>query len=123
MNTRTRFSLLLRASLGVLFVSLGLYSTAFADRNIAQADPVAHAAAAEPMLRAAPAPATSDTQQWNGQESTPAATLLGLPLPSDANQTQLTCGSGTVLTHCSCGDGCRPTNLSPQNFCRFYWCV
>jgi hypothetical protein len=130
MNTGVSFKLLLRVSLGVLFLSLGLFSAAYADRNVATVAPAVKAAKASPAAATAELVVASSQAQSQaavskpqqcGQDAEPSAeSVLSLPLSLSA--TQVTCGSGTALTCCSCGCGCRPSNISPQNFCRFFFC-
>jgi len=125
MNTGVSFKFLLRVSLGVLFLSLGLFSAASADRNVATVIPAIKAAKASPapaaatelVVPAAQSQAAVSKPQQCGQDAAPSAeSVLSLSAP------QVTCGSGTALTCCSCGCGCRPSNISPQNFCRFFFC-
>jgi hypothetical protein len=125
MNTGVSFKLLLRVSLGVLFLSLGLFSAASADRNVTTVTPAIKAvkagpaAASELVIPASQAEsqaAVSKPQQC-GQDAAPSPeSVLSLSTP------QVTCGAGTALTCCSCGCGCRKSTISPQNFCRFFFC-
>lgn len=126
MNTGVSFKLLLRVSLGVLFLSLGLFSAASADRSVPTVTPAIKAAKARPAAATTelvtPASqgqsqaAVSKPQQC-GQDAAPSPeSVLSLSAP------QVTCGAGTALTCCSCGCGCRKSTISPQNFCRFFFC-
>jgi hypothetical protein len=116
LNTGNRLPALPRALLQVLLaglVSLGLFSVASADDGPAKATSVAPAA--RPQTSQAADRCTAD------EPAAPAGVLVLSPgesaVPFDAH-----CGNGFTLTQCSCGNGCRPTGLSPQNFCKFYLC-
>lgn len=116
LNTGNRLQALPRALLQVLLVglvSLGLFSVASADDGPTKATSVAPAA--RPQTSPAADRCTADEQP------APADVLVLSPgdsaVPADAS-----CGNGYTLTKCSCNFGCRPTNISPQNFCKFYLC-
>jgi hypothetical protein len=118
MKTKNRLQALPRALMHVLLaglVSFGLFSVASADDGPPKATSVA------PAPRAQTSPAAD---HCTADEPPAPAGLLGLPgLPSDlVVAADASCGAGFTLTRCSCNFGCRPTNISPQNFCKFYLC-
>lgn len=120
MNIGTSFKFLLRLTLGALFVSVGLYSVAFADRGLARPTPAVQAAPARiEQSRAKPAPAAEMSQLDEAQP----ATLLGLPAPGGEATPMASCPSGQAWTCCSCGIcDCRPSSISPLNFCKNWVC-
>jgi hypothetical protein len=116
LNTGNRLQALPRALLQVLLaglVSLGLFSVASADDGPTKATSVAPAA--RPQTSPAADHCTADEQ--------PAPADVFVLSPSDsAVPADAFCGPGSTLTKCSCNMGCRPQNISPQNFCRFFLC-
>jgi hypothetical protein len=116
MKTKNRLQVLPRALIHVLLaglVSLGLFSVASADDGPTQATAVAPAA--RPQVSQAADHCVADAQPT-------LAGLLALSTSNSAPPSDRFCGNGFTLTQCSCGNGCRPQNLSPQNFCRFFLC-
>jgi len=116
MKSENRLQSLPRALMHVLIVglvSLGLFSVASADDGSTKATSVAPAAR----------PQTSQAADHCAADAKPApADVLTLSPSASAVPADASCGSGYTLTYCSCGNGCRPQNLSPQNFCKFYLC-
>jgi hypothetical protein len=117
MKTENRLQTLPRALMHVLLaglVSLGLFSVASADDGSTKATPVAPAAR----------PQTSQAEDHCAADEQPdPAGLLALSPSASAVPADASCGPGYTVTYCGrCGSGCRPTNLSPQNFCKFYLC-
>jgi hypothetical protein len=93
--------------LGALVVCLGVWSSAQADHRD-EAQQVAAEQAIEPQCTAAEAPGSA---------------LEALqPTETTDGQASLACPAGYAETCCWCGCGCRKITISPQNFCRFYWC-
>ena len=114
MKTGNNFRLLLRISLGLLLVSLGLFSAASADRTIT-APPAAYSArqpAGQPQPAAVDTPRCAPDSAASASEPAAAAVLT-----LESAESAASCPSGTVLTCCKCGCDCRKSTISPQNFC------
>jgi hypothetical protein len=116
LKTGNRLQALPRALLQLLLVglvSLGLFSVASAD------DGSTKATSAAPAAR----PQTSPAADHCTANEQPAAADVFVLSPSDAAvPADASCGAGYTLTRCACNIGCRPQNISPQNYCRFYLC-
>jgi len=116
LNTGNRLPALPRALLQVLLVglvSLGLFSVASADDGATKATSVA------PAARPQTSPAAD---HCTANEQPAPADVLVLSPSESAVRLDASCGGTFTLTQCSCGNGCRPQGISPQNFCKFYLC-
>ena len=102
------------AALAVLAVTVGVFSAASADQDVAAISP-----AADQVGAVADLPVAVEARDQLRLIDEPTSTAV---TPMSEATTQATCRSGYAWTCCSCGCGCRPSGISPLNWCKFYWC-
>jgi hypothetical protein len=106
-------SVLMWIAAGILFVSVGLFTIAATDQQAMAAGPPASSISepAEPQVQSE-TPA-GDEQPCSAEAAEQQSTPSEAAIPMDA-----ICGPGASWTCCRCGGcGCRPTNISPTNWC------
>jgi len=113
---------LLSISAGVLLVCLGVLST-FAGQHATAATPTTPSLTTKSVEQPAHAVAPATEQRCGAQSADQSLTLDVAALTEAASTSasgarNVTCPTKTVYTCCRCGGcGCRPTNISPTNWC------
>lgn len=101
---------------GILFVSVGLFTIAATDGQAMAAGPassITESATESAEPRVQPETSAGDEQPCRPEAAEQQSTSSEAAIPMDA-----ICGPGYSWTVCPCGGfGCRPTNISPRNWC------
>lgn len=115
--TRIKPALLWISAIALL-VCLGLFSHVAVGQRAHATNPVVAPASVAPADAAAGQSQALPAIPASGEQCGAAASAQPLSLELSSDAPSAACPKGTVHTCCRCGGcGCRPTNISPTNWC------